>query len=109
SSDLHFTPVFIDGQLQSTRSGKSDKVAIFTDNIADIVEAKEYIRRTNTWVKSIVITPPKTKVPGIDRPHWYENEEQIREILKNTLFNYAFIYNADKSILKTIKEDYSLF
>lgn len=105
----HFTPVFIDGQLQSTRSNKSDKVAIFTDNIADIVEAREYIRRTNTWVKSIVITPPKAKVPGIDRPHWFENEEQIREVLKNTLFNYAFIYNADKSILNTIKEDYSLF
>jgi len=105
----HFTPVFIDGQLQSTRSNKSDKVAIFTDNINDIVEAREYIRRTNTWVKSIVITPPKSKVPGIDRPHWFENEEQIRDILKNTLFNYAFIYNADKSILNTIKEDYSLF
>ncbi len=105
----HFTPVFIDSQLQSARSNQSDKVAIFTDNIADIVEAREYIRRTNTWVKGIVITPPKTKVPGIDRPHWFEDEEEVRQILKNTLFNYAFIYNADKSILNTIKEEYSLF
>jgi len=105
----HFTPVFIDSQLQSTRSNQSDRVAIFTDNIADIVEAREYIRRTNTWVKGIVITPPKTKVPGIDRPHWFESEEEVRHILKNTLFNYAFIYNADKNILKTIKEEYSLF
>ncbi len=105
----HFTPVFIDAQLKSTRSSQSDQVAIFTDNIADIVEAREYIRRTNTWVKGIFITPPKTKVPGIDRPHWFENEEEVRQILKNTLFNYAFIYNADKSILNTIKEEYSLF
>lgn len=105
----HFIPVFIDWQLKSTHAGKSDKVAIFTDNISDIVKAREYIKRSNTWVKGIVLTPPKTKVPGIDRPHWFESEEEIREILKNTLFNYAFIYNADKSILNTIKEEYSLF
>ncbi len=61
------------------------------------------------WVKGIVLTPPKTKVPGIDRPHWFESEEEVRELLKNTLFNYAFIYNADKRILNTIKEEYSLF
>jgi len=105
----HFTPVFIDNQLNSTSSSKSDKVAIFTDNIIDIVEAREYIKRTNTWVKGIVLTPPKTKVPGIDRPHWFKNEEEIREILKNTLFNYAFIMNADRNILNKIKEEYSLF
>ena len=105
----HFSPVFINSNLQSTKSSNSDQVAIFTDNVADIVEAREYIRRTNTWVKGIVITPPKTKVPGIDRPHWFESEEEIRAILKNTLFNYAFIYNANKSILNTIKEEYCLF
>jgi ferrochelatase len=105
----HFTPVFIDSQLNTARSSKSDKVAIFTDNIPDIVEAREYIKRSNNWVKGIVLTPPKTKVPGIDRPHWFETEEEVREILKNTLFNYAFILNADKSILNTLKEEYSLF
>ena len=105
----HFRPVFIDSQLNSTLASKSDKVAIFTDNIGDIVEAREYIKRSNTWVKGIVLTPPKTKIPGIDRPHWFESEEEIRDILKNTLFNYAFIYNADKSILNTIHQEYSLF
>ena len=105
----HFTPVFIDAQLNTARAGQSDKVAIFTDNIPDIVEAREYIKRSNNWVKGIVLTPPKTKVPGIDRPHWFESEDEVREILKNTLFNYAFIYNADRSILHTIKEEYSLF
>jgi ferrochelatase len=105
----HFTPVFIDAQLNTAHASKSDKVAIFTDNIPDIVEAREYIKRSNTWVKGIVLTTPKTKIPGIDRPHWFENEEEIREILKNTLFNYAFIYNANRSMLNTIKEEYSLF
>jgi len=105
----HFTPVFIDNHLQKKRSSQSEQVAIFTDNIADIVEAREYIKRTNTWVKGIVLTPPKTKVPGIDRPHWFEDEAQVRDILKNTLFNYAFIYNAHKDVLTTIKEEYTLF
>ena len=105
----HFIPIFIDGELKSTKPSKSDKVAIFTDNIKDIVEAREYIKRSNMWVKGIVLTPPKIKVPGIDRPHWFESEEEVRELLKSTLFNYAFIYNADRSILNTIKEEYSLF
>lgn len=105
----HFTPVFIDGKLNSTQASKSDKVAIFVDNTSDITKAREYVMRSNMWVKSIVLTPPKTKVPGIDHPHWFNSEEEVRELLKNIHFNYAFIYNADRSILTTIKEEYSLF
>jgi ferrochelatase len=105
----HFMPVFIDLKLKSTRPSNSDRVAIFTDNLSDITQAREYVMRSNMWVKSIVLTPPKIKVPGIDHPHWFRSEEEVREILKSIHFNYAFIYNADKSILNTIKEEYSLF
>ena len=105
----HFMPVFIDLKLKSTRPSNSDRVAIFTDSLSDITKAREYVMRSNMWVKSIVLTPPKTKVPNIDHPHWFKNEEEVRELLKSIHFNYAFIYNADKSILNTIKEEYSLF
>jgi ferrochelatase len=105
----HFMPIFIDLKLKSTRASNSDRVAIFTDNLEDISNAREYVKRSNMWVKSIVLTPPKTKIPEIDHPHWFENEEEVREILKSIHFNYAFIYNADKSILNTIQEEYSLF
>lgn len=105
----HFTPVFIDGELNRAKASQSDKVVIFTDNTPDISKAREYVMRSNMWVKSIVLTPPKTKVPGIDHPHWFSSEEEVRDLLKNIHFNYAFIYNADKDILKTIKEEYSLF
>ncbi len=105
----HFLPVFIDSKLRSTQASKSDKVVIFTDNLADITKAREYVMRSNMWVKSVVMTPPKTKVPGIDHPHWFNTEEEVRELLKTIHFNYAFIYNADKSILNTIQEEYSLF
>jgi len=105
----HFTPVFIDAKLNSTQASKSDKVTIFVDNTSDITKAREYVMRSNMWVKSIVLTPPKTKVPGIDHPHWFNSEEEVRELLKNIHFNYAFIYNADRNILNTIQEEYSLF
>lgn len=105
----HFLPVFIDMKLKSTRPSNSDRVAIFTDNLLDIAKAREYVMQSNMWVKSIVLTPPKTKVPNIDHPHWFNNEEEVREILKSIHFNYAFIYKAEKSILHTIKEEYSLF
>ena len=105
----HFTPVFIDMKLKSTRPSNSDRVTIFTDSISDIIKAREYVMRSNMWVKSIVLTPPKTTVPGIDHPLWFRNEEEVRDILKNIHFNYAFIYNANKSILNTIKEEYTLF
>ncbi len=105
----HFVPVFIDGFLNISRPSKSDKVAIFTDNLKDIYKAREYVRYNGAWVKTIVLTPHKTKVDGVDRPNWYESIDDAREILKNSYYNYAFVYALDKTILPTIKRDYSLF
>ena len=105
----HFVPVFIDGFLNIMKPSKSDKVAIFTDNLSDIYKAREYVRYNGAWVKTIVLTPPKTKVDGVDRPNWYESVDEARDILKNTYFNYAFVYALDKSILPKIREEYSLF
>lgn len=105
----HFVPVFIDGFLNVMKPSKSDKVAIFTDNLQDIYKAREYVRYNGAWVKTIVLTPPKTKVDGVDRPNWYDNVDEARDILKNAYFNYAFVYALDKSMLPKIKEAYSLF
>jgi len=105
----HFIPVFIDGDLHPAKAGKSDRVVIFTDNLEDISRAREYIKHQNSWVKSIVLTPPKTKVENLDRPFWFENEEDVKEILRSAHFNYAFVYSLDRSILNNIKTEYSLF
>jgi len=88
----HFTPVFIDGSLNPIHSSKSEKVAIFTDNLQDINRAREYIKFKGTWIKSIVITPPKTKVENITRPHWFETEDEVKDFLMNLHFNYACVY-----------------
>ncbi|NOZ90347.1 MAG: hypothetical protein GXO60_03570 [Epsilonproteobacteria bacterium] len=105
----HFVPVFIDGFLNVMKPSKSDKVAIFTDNLNDIYKAREYVRYNGAWVKTIVLTPPKTKVDGVDRPNWYESIDEARDILKTAYFNYAFVYALDRSMLPKIKEEYSLF
>jgi len=105
----HFVPVFIDGFLNIKNPSKSDKVAIFTDNLQDVYKAREYVRYNGAWVKTIVLTPPKTKVDGVDRPNWYLDVNEARDILKNAYFNYAFVYALDRSMLPKIKEEYSLF
>ncbi len=105
----HFVPVFIDGFLNVMKPSKSDKVAIFTDNLQDVYKAREYVRYNGAWVKTIVLTPPKTKVDGVDRPNWYQDVDEARDILKNAYFNYAFVYALDKSMLPKIKRDYTLF
>lgn len=105
----HFVPVFIDGFLNIMVPSKSDKVAIFVDNLNDVYKAREYVRYNGAWVKTIVLTPPKTKVDGVDRPNWYQDIDEARDILKNAYYNYAFVYALDKTMLPKIKEDYSLF
>ena len=105
----HFVPVFIDGFLNVMVPSKSDKVAIFTDNLADIYKAREYVRYNGAWVKTIVLTPPKTKVDGVDRPNWYYDVDEARDVLKNAYYNYAFVYALDRTMLPKIKEEYSLF
>jgi len=105
----HFVPVFIDGFLNIMNPSKSDKVAIFTDNLQDVYKAREYVRYNGAWVKTIVLTPPKTKVDGVDRPNWYVDIDEARDILKNSYFNYAFVYALDKTMLPKIQKDYTLF
>ena len=101
----HFMPVFIDNNLNSVPQGSSDKVLIFTDSVENIVKARDYVRYQSTWVKSIVLTPPKTKVLNVDRPYWYTNSAEATEILKSIHCNYAFIYSQDSDMYKSLEFD----
>ncbi len=101
----HFLPVYINGKFEVVPKGSSDRVLIFTDNIPDIVAAREYVKYQTTWVKSIVLTPPKTKVDHVERPHWFTTPEEAHAILKQFHFNYAFVYSLDKAVLKSFQPD----
>jgi len=105
----HFQPLFVDGRLESAPRGSTDRVLIFVDNLDDIVKAREYVRFQSSWAKSIVLTPPGTKVENVDRPHWFSTPEEAREILKSVHFNYAFIYSLDRQMLRQMREEATLF
>ncbi len=105
----HFQPVFIDGNLSSVSRGNSYKVVIFCDNTDDISKAMKYTKEESKWTKSIILTPPKTKIEGVEKPLWFESVEKARDILKKSHFNYAFIYSLDRDMLNEIKNDGSIF
>jgi len=104
----HFSPLFIDNTLARKAQGASDKVLIFVDNLEDVVKAREYVRYQSTWVKSIVLTPPKTKVLNVERPFWFETPEEAKEILKSIHFNYAFVYTQDANLRNKLIHDEQL-
>ncbi len=105
-----FTPLFIEGEPLLNEESKNDRTVIVCDNLEDIIEARLYVNEPSAWiVKSIVLTPPKTKVEGVKRPSYYESHEEALEIIKSANFNYAFIYSQDKSIKDSIRKEYELF
>ena len=100
----HFLPLYIDNTLHTVTQGASDKVLIFTDDLQNVVKAREYVRYQTTWVKSIVLTPPKTKVENVDRPYWFTTVEEAREILTAVHYNYAFVYSLDKDVFRSFEQ-----
>jgi ferrochelatase len=108
----HFMPLYIDNNLHTVTQGASDKVLIFTDDLSNVIKARDYVRYQTTWVKSVVLTPPKTKVDNVERPYWFETVEEAREILTAVHYNYAFVYSLDKAVFKSFeeqREDQGLF
>jgi ferrochelatase len=105
----HFVPVFIDNQLRVQSSSKSEKVVIFVDNLKDIYEANEYIYYRLKWIRSIILTPKKTKMDLDKNPVWFDDIHDVHQKLKLLTYNYAFVYNLDKSILPTLQQEYDLF
>ena len=105
-----FTPLFIEGEPGINEQSKNDKTVIVCDNLEDIIEARLYIVAPSAWVvKSIVLTPPKTKVDGVKRPTYYHSTEEILDALKGSNFNYAFIYSKDASVKEAIRQEYELY
>ena len=105
----HFVPIFVDKNLKPVATGKSEKVVIFVDNLADIEAAKEYIKYRARWAKSIVFTPPKTKLDKLDKPIWFEGTQDLKLLLLKHHYNYAFVYKADRGILNQMQEEQRLF
>jgi len=105
-----FRPFYVEDDLTPSNIGTTEKVLIFVNNLKIVDRAIQYLRHDGKWIKSIVLTPPKSKLETVDRPNWYQNEQEAKEILKNNFFHYAFCYNLKpEDILNKEEDNSSLF
>jgi len=104
----HFTPVYIDRFLNISRASESDRVVIFIDTIKEIERAKEYLKEFSPWARYIVLAPLEI---GVDFNNIirYRDKNEAQSILKSYLYNYAFVYGLDKSILNRKRREFLLF
>ena len=105
-----FKPIYIQNDLTPAPFGTTDRVLIFSNSLNIIQEALEYLKKEGKWIKSIVLTPPKTKLENLNKPIWYKDLFDAKELLKKEYYNYAFCYNINpEDILNKEDIDYSLF
>ena len=104
-----FMPLFIEGEPALNEQSKNNRIVIVCDNLNDISRAKDYAKLPSGWVvKTVVLTPPKTKIDGVVKPIYYRNEDDVLDILQGSNFNYAFIYSDDVKIINMIKKEYNI-
>ncbi|NPA28434.1 MAG: hypothetical protein GXN91_05285, partial [Epsilonproteobacteria bacterium] len=74
-----------------------------------IEKALNYLQQNSKWTKSIILTPPKTKLQSPTNPIWVENSTQAKEILKKEYFNYAFCYGLNQEEILQNITNHTLF
>ena len=105
----HFRPIFLEGEPSVQEVMKNDKVVILSDNLEDILEAREYANDIGHWMaKTIVMVPPKTKIEGIKYPTYYRNEEDILEGVRQLSYNYLFVYTQEEGLQHKIRSRFGI-
>jgi ferrochelatase len=106
-----FLPYYIDKNLNVVTKGSSEKAIIFTETLEVVEESINYLKNQSRWSKSIVLTPPKTKLLSISKPIWIDDYKEARKILKNQHFNFAFCYkiNSEEILNNQIMQQKTLF
>lgn len=100
-----FQPHFIEDNLTPVSKGQTQKVLLFVNDTSTIDKSIEYLRGEGRWIKSIALTPPKTKLQTIDRPYWYNSPEEAKEVLKKEFYHYAFCYKLSPNNIFTNKKE----
>ncbi|MCF6339695.1 MAG: hypothetical protein L3J10_02930 [Sulfurimonas sp.] len=95
----HFEAVFTNKKFEINSFGTSDKVLIFESNTSLIENQILFLQKQAPWANTIFILPHFTKYEANKNIYKYKNENEIIDILKNTMFNFALIVGSDKSIL----------
>jgi len=100
-----FRPYFVDTKLNVAQKGTTDRVLVFISSKKIIDKSIEYLRHQGKWVKSIILTPPKTKLESVDKTTWYKTIQEAKEILEKEHFHYAFCYKLNPEEIIKHNED----
>jgi ferrochelatase len=101
----HFMPIFIDEETFIQKAHINDHVVIITDNLEDISNGREYAKEAKVVMsKSIVFTPPKTKVENYTKPTIFHDSTSLVSAVKTTSFNYGFVYTDKREDYEALKE-----
>jgi len=95
----NFEVTFINKNFEIKDFGSTDKALIFEKNMSLVSSEIDYLTKKASWAKVIYILPTSIKNIDGDYIYNYNNKNEILDILKNNSFNFAFIADADKSIL----------
>jgi hypothetical protein len=103
----HMKPIFLEGEPSVQEVMKNEKVVILSDNLEDILEARQYAANVGQWMaKTVVAVPPKTTVEGVKYPTIYRSEEELLALVGSVAYNYLFIYTDDEKLAGKIAAEY---
>jgi hypothetical protein len=108
-----FDPVFTDNLLYLKEFGKTSKVVIFAKYLDNQIlkETIKYISQNTKWAKNLYIFPLflQNVEEGDMIVTLYGSERELRDILEENDFNFAFVVNGDKEKLVRERKESSLF
>lgn len=101
-----FEPIFVDNHLYSKEFGKTSKVVIFAKYLDAqfLKETLQYVIKNTKWAQTLYVLPISLqKIEDKDViVTLYGSERELRDILEENEFNFAFVVDGDKD--KLIKE-----
>lgn len=99
----HFEAIFVNKNLQKKEFGSSENVVIFETDFDLLKKEMDFLTQKASWGRTIYILPKFFK--NISNNYFlYEDNEDIFKILKNEQYNFALIFDKDKSILDNVKQ-----
>jgi len=108
-----FEPIFVDNFLYLKEFGKTAKVIIFAKYLDNqfLKETLNYLIKNTKWAKNLCVFP--LALQNIDDKDiiitLYGSERELRDILEENDFNFAFVVNGDKDKLIKERKESSLF
>lgn len=108
-----FDPVFVDNFLYAKEFGKTSKVIIFAKYLDNqfLRETLNYLAKNTKWARNLYIFP--LALQNIEDKDiiitLYGSERELRDILEENDFNFAFVVGSEKERLVKVRKESNLF